>query len=59
MRLHHKDQRLRYSLDHLLNHRRRLMWYLRRTDYPRYVETIQALGIADVPPSLRQSMKQL
>jgi small subunit ribosomal protein S15 len=54
MRAHHKDVHTRRGLDRMLHRRRRLMWYLRRADYARYVQTIRALGLADVPPSLNE-----
>ncbi len=53
MRANHKDMHTRHSLDQLLNRRRRLMWYLRRKNYPRYAHTIEKLQLTDVPPPLQ------
>jgi small subunit ribosomal protein S15 len=53
MRANHKDMHTRYSLDRLLNRRRRLMWYLRRKDFSRYAATIEDLKLIDVPPPLQ------
>jgi small subunit ribosomal protein S15 len=44
---HKKDHSSRLGLLKLVGQRRRLMRYLRRKDFKKYSETIQALGLRD------------
>ena len=45
---HPKDVHTRYGLLKLVEKRKKLMRYLKRTDYRRYVRVIKSLGLRDV-----------
>ncbi|MEO0139082.1 MAG: 30S ribosomal protein S15 [candidate division WOR-3 bacterium] len=45
---HKKDVHSRYGLLKLVEKRKKLMRYLKRTDYRRYVQVIKELGLRDV-----------
>ncbi len=45
---HRKDVHTRYGLLKLVEKRKKLMRYLKRTDYRRYVRVIKTLGLRDV-----------
>lgn len=45
---HKKDVHTRYGLRKLVEKRKKLMMYLKRTDYGKYVKVIKELGLRDV-----------
>ncbi|NPB04397.1 MAG: 30S ribosomal protein S15 [Thermotogae bacterium] len=45
---HRKDVHTRYGLLKLVERRKKLMRYLKRTDYRSYVRVIKTLGLRDV-----------
>jgi small subunit ribosomal protein S15 len=45
---HKKDIHSRYGLQKLVEKRKRLMKYLKRTDYRSYVRVLKELGLRDV-----------
>jgi small subunit ribosomal protein S15 len=45
---HKKDIHSRYGLQKLVEKRKRLMKYLKRTDYRTYVRVLKELGLRDV-----------
>ncbi len=45
---HKKDVHTRYGLLKLVEKRKKLMRYLKRTDYRKYVKVIKELGLRDV-----------
>jgi small subunit ribosomal protein S15 len=45
---HKKDIHSRYGLQKLVEKRKRLMKYLKRTDYRTYVKVLKELGLRDV-----------
>ena len=53
MRKNPKDMSRRRGLEILHNRRLRLMWYMRRKDYKRYVQLIADINVPDVPPPLQ------
>ena len=48
LRAHKKDQHSRRGLYKWLSHRRRMLKYLHRKDYQRYIELVQKLGLKDI-----------
>lgn len=46
-KIHKKDFHSRRGLQELVNKRRKLLKYLKRTDHSRYLELIQKLGLRD------------
>ncbi len=45
---HKKDVHSRYGLQKLVEQRKKLMKYLKRTDYKTYVKVLKELGLRDV-----------
>eukprot|EP00455_Lapot_gusevi_P021796 TRINITY_DN2278_c0_g5_i1.p1 TRINITY_DN2278_c0_g5~~TRINITY_DN2278_c0_g5_i1.p1 ORF type:complete len:217 (+),score=63.52 TRINITY_DN2278_c0_g5_i1:57-653(+) len=56
MRFHHGDIHSRRGLEAMLHRRRKLMWYLRRKDYPTYAKVIEACNIPDIPYPTRKPL---
>ncbi len=44
-KVHKKDNHSRRGLLGMVSRRRKLLDYIKRNDYPKYLETIQALGL--------------
>lgn len=54
MHEHHKDNHNKYRLHMLVSRRASMMRYLKRKDFRRYMQVIEALGIRDsvfAPPT--------